>query len=91
MDEKTHREVGRVAYRVEGDMWRVYYAQSDTMEGAIELASIRMTIVADPKIKAIFMSAMREIMTVVLEETVGATPDWTNPRTAPESERSGRA
>ncbi len=38
MEQK--KEVGRLAFRVEGDNWNAYFAKQDTMAGAIFMGSI---------------------------------------------------
>ncbi len=79
-------QVGRVAFRVEGNLWVAYYADPDTMTDAIFLGSIQKAFVQDPEAKASFMALMRGgISTILNEET-----EWTTVP-APESERGGRA
>ena len=82
-------QVGRVAMRVEGEMWNAYYALPDSMADAIFLGSIRLATVRDnPARKQAFIELMREIIGDIMEENTGVRPTWDiNP--APEHERSG--
>jgi hypothetical protein len=86
-------QTGRLAMRVEGDWWVAYYAQSDTMQGALELGRIRMAFVQDFSAKEIFKALMRDAVTAIIKEITGEKPLWPEPdgRPAPEHERSGRA
>lgn len=79
--------IGRLALREEVGFWRAYYAKPDTMEGAVFLGSIRMTLVKDPKIKEAFMQLMKDCVTLALLET-DVSVSWPNPPvTAPANER----
>ncbi len=80
--------VGRLALREEVGFWRAYYAKMDTMEGAVFLGSIRMTLIRDnPKIKEDFMKLMQDSVTYALLET-DVSVSWPNPPvTAPANER----
>lgn len=84
---------GRLAFRVEGDKWTCYYAQENTMEGAVWMGTIAMGIVRDPERKQMFMDLMRHALSDFLEEKFGTAPIWPEPQghPAPESERSGSA
>jgi hypothetical protein len=86
------QQVGRIALRVEGDWWVAYFAKPKTMEGAIELARVRMTVVRpDAKRKAAFMELVRSYIDEILAEQTGVTPSWPEPVLAPEHEKAGRA
>lgn len=85
------QQVGRLAFRVEGANWVAYYAMPDTMEGALVLGSIRMTIVANKVHKAAFMALMQAAVSDILKDVTGQRPDWNTPIAAPEHERAGRA
>jgi len=92
MPEKPLAQVGRVAFRVEGESWNAYYALPDTMKDALLLGSIRFGAVAgNAKRKAAFMEIMRDIVTDIIEERLWIRPTWGGPNTAPEHERSGSA
>lgn len=84
-------ELGRLAFRIEGDMWVAYYAMTHTMEGAILVGSIRRAFVTDRKNKAAFIRLMKQGAKPLLEEiTQGKVKGWST-RPAPESERGGNA
>lgn len=73
-------EVGRLALREQDGWWVAYYAMKDTMEGAIELARIKMQLVLDKDSKRQYMDAMRDILGRSLADIVGAKPDWSATR-----------
>lgn len=82
----------RLAMRREGSLWNAYLARVGTMEGAMLLGSIRMTLAADEKVKEAFMGVMRLAMTVAALEATGVELAWPEgPQPAPESERGGNA
>ncbi len=81
----------RVAFRVEGEFWRAYMAKIDTMEGAMELGAIRMTIAAMPTVKEAFMRAMSLAMGAAIEAATGKRVESFNTQAAPEHEKAGRA
>lgn len=90
---KQPLQIGRLAMRVEGKMWSAYYAQADTMKGAIFLGSIAMRFVSDIERKRAFMALMREAVSDLIEELTGIRPIWPDPdgATAPAHERPGQA
>ena len=83
--------VGRLAFRVEGDNWVAYYAKMDTMNDAIFMGSIRMGLVRDPDRKRAFMEIMKSALSDFIEEGFENKIESWNEERAPESERSGRA
>jgi hypothetical protein len=86
------QKIGRLAFRVEGDTWRAYYALTETMDGALVLGSIAMRFVQDPKRRDQFIAIMREAVADVIEESTGTRPQWPEPpQPAPQHERAGRA
>ena len=86
------KQVGRLAMRVEGDNWVAYYALPDTMDGALWLGSIKMSIAQEPRRKEAFMDLMRDAVAAFLHEGTGAEVAWPDgPKPAPEHERSGSA
>jgi hypothetical protein len=91
MIHDKRKDVGRLAFRVEGENWNAYYAAPETMEGAVYLGSIRMSLAKGRKVKQGFMDLMRSAMTVAMKEALGATPTWGGVKGAPEHERSGNA
>lgn len=88
MDKPDLTKIGRLALREEGEWWNAYYALDGTMEEAVHLGSIRMSIVqTNPEHKIVFMGLMREIVADRLEEILGKRPSWEDPKPAPEAER----
>jgi hypothetical protein len=86
------KPVGRLAMRVEGNLWVAYYALPDTMKGAIFLGSIQMRFVEDKGHKDTFLDLMKEAVSDIYEGDIGIQLDWPEgPQPAPESERSGNA
>lgn len=86
-------QVGRLAFRVEGDFWVAYHAKIGTMEDAVVLGSIRMQFVQDECTKQMFMAMMRDAVAAILKEITGTEASWPEPngRPAPQHERAGRA
>ncbi|MGY3366132.1 hypothetical protein ACVWZL_003257 [Bradyrhizobium sp. GM2.4] len=83
-------KIGRLAMRHEGTMWNAYYAQNETMDGAILLGSVAMRFVADADRKTAFMDMMRDAVADVIKEKTGQRPTWPDgPQAAPERERAG--
>ena len=87
----SEKQVGRLAFRVEGNKWACYYAMADTMEGAIWMGSVMMGIVQDRERKEMFMNLMRSALKDFLEERIGGKVSSWDEQPAPESERSGSA
>lgn len=88
----TSKQIGRLAYRVEGDTWVAYYAPLDSMEGAILLGSIAMKLVQSEDRKQQFMTLMQDCFGDLTEELWGQRATFPDPpRRAPEHERAGRA
>lgn len=91
------RKIGRLALRREGKYWCAYYAMPDTMNGALPLGRIRMTLVEGEGRrhsvnKQQFMDLMREAVSDIIEAATGVRPTWpTGPQGAPEHERAGNA
>jgi hypothetical protein len=85
------QKMGRLAMRVEGNLWCAYYALPDTMDGALFLGSIRTVFVEDAERKLVFMELMKEAVGDILEE-MGERPEWPDgAQPAPEHERGGNA
>jgi len=84
-------KVGRIAFRVEGNIWVAYYALPDTMDNALFLGSIAMSAVRDPERKETFMNLIKDTVGEVLKEEVNCEVTWKDPTEAPEHEKSGRA
>lgn len=85
------QQVGRIAFRVEGDWWVAYYAKPNTMDDAIELGRIAMRLVYDPGRKEQFMAIMRGAVGEFMQDVFGKEPDGFSVQAAPEHERAGRA
>jgi hypothetical protein len=86
------KNVGRLAFRVEGNKWTCYYAMSNTMDGAIWMGSIAMGIVQNDKArKDTFITLMREALADFIEEKIGGHVESWDTKPAPEGERSGSA
>jgi len=86
-------QVGRLALRVEGEYWNAYYAESSTLDGAVLLGSIRMSIVQGSlarheRTKKQFMRLMRDVVADLLRDVVGQRPTWNEPVAAPSHERT---
>jgi hypothetical protein len=54
--------IGRLAFRVENNFWVAYYAMPNTMEGAIEMGRIALTIVENADRKRAFMDIMKSAL-----------------------------
>lgn len=91
------KKMGRLALRREGKWWTAYYAMPETMNGALPLGRIRMTMVEGPlprhqRNKKGFMDLMREAVSDLIEDSIGVRPQWPDgPQPAPEHERAGEA
>lgn len=82
----TNQDIGRLAFRVDGDQWVASYALPGTMEGALRLGAVHMSIVEDPRRKKAFMDLMKSFLADYLKKTHGTAPKFrTQP--APEHER----
>jgi hypothetical protein len=85
-------QFGRLAFRADGADWIVYFAKVGTMDGAIEMARIKMALVEDPELKQQFQSFMQAAVTVSIKEATGLAASWPDPpQPAPENERGGSA
>lgn len=80
-------QVGRLAFRVKDNMWNVYYAANDTMEGALLLGSLRMSLAMVPEHRTAFMALMRGTMDTAFRKTMGLEPSWREPVESPAAER----
>jgi hypothetical protein len=89
--EMNDKPVIRLAFRIEGDKWTCYCAKSDTMDGALWMGSIMMSIVQHKDRKQAFMDLMRDALGEFLTERLGGDIKSWSTEPAPESERSGRA
>ena len=80
----------RIAFRVEGEVWTAYLANTDTMTGAIWMGSIAMQLVLNAKRKQAFMDLMKSAMNDAVKAMGSKVTSW-GEQQAPESERAGRA
>lgn len=85
------QQVGRLAFRQEGNQWVAYFADSDTMENAIWIASIHMGAVRNPERRQQFIDLARGSVGDFMEDRLGARPGWEGERPAPEYERAGHS
>lgn len=79
-------EIGRLMFRVEGDMWNAYWG-AGTEVRTVLLGSIRMSMVRHPKAKKKFMRLMQDAFADACEEVIGARPNKWDIRPGPENER----
>lgn len=86
------RQIGRIAYRHEGENWNAYYALPDTMKGALYLGSIRMGLITqNDAIKNAFIAVMREAVGELMKQAGLPGAEWREPIAAPEHERAGHS
>jgi hypothetical protein len=79
----------RLAFRQDGEHWCVYLANPDSMEDALLMASIRMSIVTqNERHKRAFMDLMKAILDDTLKDRIGTRAESWIERSAPEHERS---
>jgi hypothetical protein len=81
------QQAGRLALRQEGDKWVAYYALPDTMDDALWLGSIRMSIVGSPVYREMFMLMMRHAVSEILADANHPEIHWGGEQSAPEHER----
>lgn len=92
MSKEDIQQVGRLAFREEGDNWVAYFAPLKGMEGALFLGAIRMGIALVPERKAEFIAFMRSAVGDMMEHAHGVRPVWPGEMTpAPENERTKKA
>jgi hypothetical protein len=83
-------KIGRLAMRQEGANWNAYYAEPGTMEGAMLLGSVRMSLVLRPDAKARFLECMMEFVADIIQDATGQRPTFPDgPELAPPHERAG--
>lgn len=90
--KRVLQQVGRVAFRHEGDYWNAYYALPDTMDGALLIASIHMGAVSggDNEFRKIaFMELAKGIANDILRAAGHPITMDGQPHAAPEHERAG--
>lgn len=89
MAGKSQTQIGRLAFRHEGEFWNAYWAPYlDSMSGAMLLASIRMHLVeGSTAMKDQFMMMAKAAFGMIIKDITGQTPSWNAPQPAPENER----
>ena len=81
----------RLAFRREGGMLNTYYARVGTMEGALLVASIKMSLIeARPDIFDRYKAIMTDALGAAVEAVSGGAVKLWSEQRAPEHERSGR-
>ncbi len=84
-------KTGRIAFRQEGEFWNAYWAETSTMNDAIHIGSIRMSIViGNDDARQAFIDLVTKNVGEILEDMFGVDPAWTEQQ-APEHERAGNA
>lgn len=85
-------QIGRLAMRQEGEFWNAYYARMETIDEAILLGSIKMSLVTnnEPR-RLLFMGMMQEAVGEIIQLATGYEVDFKEPTTAPQHEKSGNA
>lgn len=81
-------QVGRIAFREEGDYWNAYFAAQDSMQDAVLLGSLRMNAAHVPELKQQFIDLMKAVFSQACRETIGRAPAWFRETPAPDSERT---
>jgi hypothetical protein len=80
----------RLALRIEGEFWVAYVAKLGTMEGAWELGRVLLNAVAGSERQDEWKALMVACMGAALIDAGAVIEGW-DERTAPESERAGKA
>jgi hypothetical protein len=85
-------QVGRLAFRREGERVHAYWARTETMDGAVWIGSILVSVCdAEPAVWDGFKNLMRDAFSGVVFQDMGIRPAWGGEQPAPEHERAGRA
>lgn len=86
-------QIGRLAFRHEGDWWVVYWApETSTMAKAVELGRVAMDLVQTKQRRDQFIAFARDVYADMAEQAIGVRPEFpTEPQPAPEHERVGSA
>lgn len=93
-DQETTRrdpKIGRLSMRLEGENVCIYYAKTETMNGAILLATCAASFCDMPGVKSAFLDVGRLIVSEVIFRKFGIRPEWGGAEPAPEHERAGRS
>lgn len=81
----------RLAFRHEGSELVAYLAQPHTMEGALRLASVHMSIVQQPGFYPAYVELMSQAYRSFVEAATGLKVESLNSMPVPEHERAGHA
>jgi hypothetical protein len=86
-------QVGRLAFRHEGDWWVVYWApETHTMTGAVELGRVAIALVQTHVRRDQFIQFARDVYADMAEQAIGVRPVFPiEPQPAPEHERAGNS
>ena len=73
----------RIALRTEGSWWIAYLASPITMDGAIEIARVRLAPAqADPAIKQAFIDFTQRVMEAAAKASLQEIAHWNAPTPA---------
>ena len=82
----------RLAFRKEGAFVNCYLASDTTMNDAVLLGSMRVTVCdAQPDVWDDWKTMMRRVLEFHIKSVLGITPEWSGEQRAPEHERAGEA
>lgn len=91
MPEKEVRASFRLAIRREGRWLNAYFAETETMEGALQLGSVLVSFVEGrDEFFDRWKDLMKDMFAVSIEHTTGIAPSRMDEERAPEHERAGR-
>jgi len=83
-------EFGRLAMRVEGDWWVAYFANPNTMDRALQIGRVHMSVAGIHKDET--LEYFKGVVSKMVKTAAGHDLVWPNaPRTAPEHEKVGRS
>jgi hypothetical protein len=81
----------RLAFRQEGPELVAYLAQPHTMDGALRLASVHMSIVQQPGFHLAYVELMSQAYRSFVEAATGLKVESLSSMPVPEHERAGHA
>lgn len=84
-------QMGRLAFRMEGQNWNCYFALENNMNDAVFLGSIPLRFVENQKRKDAFENLMWECFSDLAEDLFGARPVKLHRSPAPEHEKTKNA
>jgi hypothetical protein len=82
----------RLAMRVEGPWWVAYFAKTETMDGAIEIARFQMTVARVDSVRDAVLDLVQAMARALVKDIagLGEIADFEISK-APEHERAGRS